>query len=271
MGIGAAIAGAGALSAGASIIGAKTSADAAKSAASTQAQAADEAAQATLSMYNQNVARVQPWVTAGQQALTELQGATGTQSDGSGNWQTSPLLAPFQPTLSQLQQTPGYQFTLQQGEEAAQNGFAAQGLASSGAAQKGAINYAEGLAGTTYQQQFQNYLTQNAQEYNMLSGLSSGGQAAAGTQSALGANAQTQANALTTSAAAATAGGTVGSANALTGGLSSLSSSAGNSALLYALTSGGAYSPTSGLPSSSTLNVLQQQANANVASGAAGL
>lgn len=151
---------------------------------------------------------------------------------------------PFAPTLDQLQKTPGYQFTLDQGLKAAQNSYAGLGLAKSGAASKGAINYAEGLAGTTFQQQFQNYIT------NYMTGFSSdlaSRQAIEGfllplVQSGQGAAANVGAGALTTGANVgstivgagnALAAGQVGSANAIGAGLGNL----GNIGLTTALLS----------------------------------
>jgi hypothetical protein len=82
--------------------------------------------------------------------------------------------------MSDLENTPGYQFTLGQGEKATTNANSAMGLANSGVEGKGLANYAEGLASTTFQQQFQNYLQQNQQKYNMLMGPTQLGAGAAG-------------------------------------------------------------------------------------------
>ncbi|MDE1896031.1 MAG: hypothetical protein KGH91_03030 [Rhodospirillales bacterium] len=85
----------------------------------------------------------------------------------------------FDPTMAQLEQTPGYQFALQQGQEATQNGYAARGLGVSGAALKGAANYASGLADQTYTNQA-NIYNQNRQiTGNLLTGVSGMGQQAA--------------------------------------------------------------------------------------------
>jgi hypothetical protein len=62
--------------------------------------------------------------------------------------------APGQMTQAELAATPGYQFTLNQGLQAVQNSAAAKGLGVSGAALKGAADYATGLADSTYQTQF---------------------------------------------------------------------------------------------------------------------
>ena len=55
---------------------------------------------------------------------------------------------------AELEQTPGYQFTRDQGLQAVQNSAAARGLGVSGAALKGAATYATGLADQTYKDQF---------------------------------------------------------------------------------------------------------------------
>lgn len=57
-----------------------------------------------------------------------------------------------------LEATPGYQFTRDQGLKATQNGFAAKGLANSGAALKGAAQFTTGLANQTYEQRLNDYL-----------------------------------------------------------------------------------------------------------------
>ena len=137
-----------------------------QSAASKKQYEAEMAAlQFQKQVYQQNTARLQPWVNQGNLALNEL------------NARLPQLTTPF--SAANLAQTPGYQFTLGQGLQATQNGQAAQGLGNSGSALRGAEQYAQGLASTTYNQQLQNYLAQNSQIYNMLSGVSSQGENAA--------------------------------------------------------------------------------------------
>jgi hypothetical protein len=132
-----------------------------------------QAAEAAISGYvNKNLT---PYAQGGQQIFGQLQ------------QQLPQLTQAFQPTMAQLEQTPGYQFTLDQGLQTAQNGYAAAGLGKSGNALAGATQYAEGLASTTYQQQFQNYMAQNLQAYNMLLGGSQlGAQAGAAGASTIG-------------------------------------------------------------------------------------
>lgn len=223
------ILGAAAVGAVGAVGGGLIQANAAKSAAGTQAAAADQASNNTLAMFNTTQTNLAPFRQAGQNALGQLSGELGN------------LTTPFQPTTAQLQSTPGYQFTLGQGLQAAQNSFASQGLGTSGAAEKGAVNYAEGLAGTTYQQQFQNYLTQNQQIYGMLGNLGSLGENAAATTGSQGLTATGQSGAFTTAGAAASAAGTVGAANATANSLNSLGGTASNLALLSTLQQGGLF------------------------------
>lgn len=244
MGVGAAIAGTAVVGSVASLASSANSASAAKSAAATEANASNNAAAQQLAEFNQIRNDLGPYRSVGEGAAPQLASLTGTGPGG--NPLTAPLTAPFTPTLAQLQSTPGYQFTLNQGLQATQNSYAAQGLGQSGAALKGAANYAEGLAGTTYQQQFGNYLAQNQQIYNMLTGETNLGETAATQTGQLGTQNVSAANALSTGGAAASAAGTVGAANALAAGGAGLASSANNASLLLSLQNQGLYGGGSG-------------------------
>lgn len=185
IGLGTAVLGAGALSAGAGIFGSLTAAQA-------QENAANTASQTQLGMFNQGASAisqaqggVQSAVQSGQQSLVPYLGL-GQQFSNLLSGSIGNLTQPFQPTMAQLSQTPGYQFTLGQGEQAVTNANSAMGLANSGVQGKGLANYAEGLASTTYQQQFQNYLQQNQQIYNQLYGGTQLGAGAAQQYGALG-------------------------------------------------------------------------------------
>lgn len=179
MPIGAAIGGVGALaSAGASVWGANKAADA-------QTQAANMANKTVQDQYATNASNLAPWMQNGANSsglVNFLTGASGTAPTGynGGAGAGGSLTAPFAPTMDQLSKTPGYQFTLDQGTKGVQNSYASKGLASSGAAMKGAADYASGLASQTYQQQFQNYWGQNKSIYDMLTGQSQQGLSAAG-------------------------------------------------------------------------------------------
>lgn len=91
----------------------------------------------------------QPYSQAGQQALANMQA----------------------PSLEALQNDPGYQFRLQQGNEALERSMAARGMSQSGAALKAAQEYGQALADQTYNDYFtrQNQLANYG--YRAASGL----------------------------------------------------------------------------------------------------
>jgi len=140
---------------------------------SMQQQSASDANAAQLQMYNQMRSDLMPYMQTGQSANSALANLTGINTD---NPLTSPLLSPIKMDEATLETTPGYQFNLQQGLKSVQNSAAARGLGSSGAALKGAASYATGLADSTYQNQFNNALTNQNNQFSRLMGLTQLGQ-----------------------------------------------------------------------------------------------
>ena len=165
------------------------------------------------------------------------------------------LTQAFNPTQAQLSSMPGYQFQLQQGLEATQNGFAARGLGSSGAAMKGAANYAEGLANSNYMNDANIFYQNENNAYNKLAatanlGLNAASGAAQANTAYTGAAANAligQSNAAANSnlyAAQAQAAGQVAAANDLGQGITN----AANMGLGYSMYQGamnGGGSPSS--------------------------
>lgn len=178
---------------------------------------------------------LQPYVNLGQTGAMTVNNAL----TGANNGQM----------LQALQQMPGYQFQLQQGLEAAQNGFAAKGIGSSGAAMKGAADYANGLAASNYQNYFNNALTAAGLGANAASLQS---QNIANLNTAAG-NAlfggATNAASLGLAGANAVAAGQAASANAIGNGIAN----AGNSLSQYALLQGLQGNGLSGAASASPL------------------
>jgi hypothetical protein len=103
--------------------------------------------------------------------------------------------------------------------EAAQNGFASKGLGSSGAAMKGAADYATGLANNTLVTQQQIFSANQQNAYNKLMGGASMGENAAAQTGTIGSNYVNAATQAQMSGANASAAGTIGSANAWANGL----------------------------------------------------
>ena len=166
-----------------------------------------------------------PYTQAGAGAVTQLSNLLGSPG---GGWNQS-----FQaPTAAQAAATPGYQFQLQQGQQALQNSAAARGGLLSGGTAKALDQYSQGLASTDYQQTynnaFQNYQQQYQQYQNQvgnlqnLSGLGQSAtqnltnlsQAGAQNQGALDYNFAGQQNQAITNYGNAKASGYVGQANA---------------------------------------------------------
>ena len=198
MPLGAGLGIAGIAGAGASIYGSTQAANA-------QTQAAQMANQTIQQQYAQNSQNLAPWMTNGANAsglVNYLTGASNTAPTGynGGAGGQGALTQTFNPTQAQLAGTPGYQFTLGQGLKSVQNSYAAKGLGSSGAALKGAADYATGDASTTYNQQFQNYLQQNQSIYSMLTGQSQQGLSAASALTGAGTTAAGQQSANTVGA-----------------------------------------------------------------------
>ncbi len=236
IGIGSAVAG---------VAGSALSSSAASSAAKDQQQSAQQAENLQNAQWQYSQQQELPYIQAGDNAETREQ----VLLDNYNNTVTpylSTLTGLGNSTTAQaaLAQTPGYQFALNQGLQATQNSNAAQGLGVSGAALKGAANYATGLANNTYQQQYQNALSNYNAAANSFSNQfnANNNLATLGEGAAIGAGAQTQQAAsnqtgLITGAGNAAAAGTVGSANALAGGLNGLGNSAVSGFLLNNLLS----------------------------------
>lgn len=219
MGIGAALGAAGAIG------GALISSNGAQSAAQTQANAANQASQTQLSMFNQTRQSLQPFMSAGTSALSQLAnifgfgGGTGTGGTtgaaGSGGYNGAAA-------LSQLTNTPGYQFELQQGQQALDHSGAAAGMTLSGSQLKAEQQFGQGFAQANAYQPYINELNAVA---------SQGENAAAGVGSQATATGQGVASSQL-AAGQATASGQVANANILgqatTQLLSGLGSSYGN-------------------------------------------
>lgn len=148
--------------AAAAIFGASRSSRAAQSAADTSAAATDRATQLQRQMYEENVARQQPFLQTGTEFFNRL---ADLQRGG--------------PSATQnfLQMDPGYGFRLSEGMKALERSAAARGGLVSGATMKGLQRYGQDLASQEY-----------GAAYNRLASLANVGPRAAGVMSDLGQN-----------------------------------------------------------------------------------
>jgi len=206
------------------------------SAASTASGAAKDAADLQRQQFETTRGDLLPYNTAGQSVLPDLTALarSGPYGGGKNYLAMAEDNLPLNMTQAQLEQTPGYQFTRDQGLKSVQSAAAARGLGVSGAALKGAATYATGLADSTYSKRFEEAQTRFSDIYNLntgqqsnlqgqfnrLSGVATLGESAAAQTGALGtAAAKTEGQGLM-SAGQYSAAGTQGAANALQGGIS---------------------------------------------------
>ncbi len=217
---------------GTGLVSAGVQAYSAHQAANAQSNAATQAAATQMAMYNQTNANLSPFRQAGVDATTQLQGMLPDLTKGVS-------VNPQDFTNSDQ-----YKFLQSQGERAVTNSSAARGLATSGAALKGASAFETGLNSTQWQQNFNNQVTNQTNAYNRLKGLIDTGE-----------------NAAAQTGTAATATGTgvgqtqIASGNAQAAGINAAGTAAGNFAssvpsafLVSGLYGKNANSGSSGLP-----------------------
>lgn len=146
--------------AAASLLGSSMSARAAKEAAGTSAESAEKALALQQRIYEESIARQQPFLAGGTEDYNRLR---SLMSGGPGAAQQF------------LQMDPGYGFRLGEGLKAMERGAAARGGLMSGAALKAGQRYGQDLASQEY-----------GAAYNRLAGLANVGPQAAGVMSNLG-------------------------------------------------------------------------------------
>lgn len=122
-------------------------------------------------------------------------------------------------TMADYQADPGYQFRLDQGQQALERSAAARGGLLSGGALKDTTAYAQGAASQEYGNAYNRFNNDQANVWNRLSGLAGVGQQANNTIAQVGSNTVSQIGQNTIGAGNAIAAGQVGSANAINGAI----------------------------------------------------
>lgn len=246
---------------GGSVVGGLVSSSGAQSAAQTQANAANNAQQISQQEFNTITQQEQPFLQGGYGALSNLDymlgigpnnapgntsspsgtpgmsytaGAGGSivpqlSAGSSGAQATGPtsaaggygsLVSPF--TAQNFQQlSPAYQFQQQQGMQGVLNGDTSGQGALSGATQKDLIGYNQNLANTSFNNAFNQYQTQQGNIFSRLSGIANLGQSAATNTAQTGTALAGQAAQSATNVGTALAAGQIGSANAISGAVTS--------------------------------------------------
>ena len=124
------------------------SSQAAKSAAKTQARAVENAAQAQLAQYEQTREDIAPYRELGYRALVPL------ESLAQQPFQYGAFAAPepkfVAPTAQTLQEDPGYQFRVQEGQRDLERSAAGRGILQSGPTLKAITQYGQELGSQEY-------------------------------------------------------------------------------------------------------------------------
>lgn len=162
-----AVVGSGIIGAGATIIGANKAADA-------QKDAAGKAIAFQQDQYNTTRADLAPYRDTGLDAAGRLKS------------RLTELTTPISVDPNELENSDYYKFASTQGQRGVTNSAAARGLATSGAALKGAATFAKGLATDTYKTTFEMQNTNQTNAYTRLKGLIDTGENAGAQTGALG-------------------------------------------------------------------------------------
>lgn len=217
---------------GSALIGSKASGKA----ADVQAKAAEQGTAAQERMFAEQNRLQEPFRQGGMAAqnrlLTYFGLPGGAEGADFGRYTKDFSAADFQAD-------PGYAFRLAEGQKALDRQAAARGGLISGGALKAAQRYGQEMGSQEYQNAYNRYQTNRANQLQPLQSLMGAGQTAANTlTNAAGVMGQNQAAGLA-NAAQARASGYVGGANALTGGLGQYMNYTQSQNLLNSLQGGG--------------------------------
>lgn len=153
---------------GAALIGGAMSSRSSKKAAQQQAQSADKASEVQKEMYEQTRKDLDPYRVAGGTALEQMMGKMTPEGYFNQIYDGQDVYA-----------DPSYQFRLNQGLKAVEQGSASQGNLLSGATLKALNNYAQESASQEYANAYNRFNADQTNQYNRLSNLIGMGQNAA--------------------------------------------------------------------------------------------
>ena len=179
---------------GGSLLGAGANIYSANKAANAQQQSSDQANATAQQVSNQqialqkdqfdkNYAMQQPIYADGTTARNRLMQLYGLTPGGEGN---GSAMRNF--SAQDFQQDPGYQFRMDQGQQALERSAASRGGLLSGAAAKDTMRFSQGLGSQEYGAAYDRFQTNRANQLNPLQSLANNAQTAAGTLGAAGQN-----------------------------------------------------------------------------------
>lgn len=210
------------------VAGAVISSNATSNAANTQAGAANYATQVQQQEFQQQQQNQQPWLQAGSSALSQMQNPSFQQNF----------------TAADFQQDPGYQFDLQQGQEALQRSAAARGGLQSGGTMKGLAQYTQGMASNEYQNAYNRFQQNKTTNFNELASMAGMGQTGVGQMGQAGQNMANNVGGIAMSNANAQGAAGIAGANAWGGAINNGINTGANTLMSQAYMN--RFSPSSG-------------------------
>lgn len=222
---------------GSAVIGGVVASNSAKKAANAQRDASQLASQTELEQFYQNREDMQPWREAGAGALSQLTAGTGAGGDFNRDF-----------TLADFTRDPGYDFRMQQGQQALERSAAARGGALGGAALKGIARYGQDYASGEYQNAYNRFNNDRTQRFNRLASIAGVGQTATRDVAQMGS--QTASNVANNiiGAGNAQASSYVGQGNAIGGAAQSLGNFAMNQYFMNQMKPGMTTAPAASTP-----------------------
>lgn len=147
-----------------------------------QRQATESANQMLAQGRTQATNLLAPFIMAGQDVMTPLRQFIDPNNQGGGLNMLMRLIQPGPEQNALLAQTPGYQFSLDQGNRAVMNRLASRGLGgSAGAVAKGVAGYTQGLAAQTWKDVVDRLQAAFTSGAGAMQGMANMGAGAAGT------------------------------------------------------------------------------------------
>jgi hypothetical protein len=231
---------AGLIGAGGSIISSIFGSNAATKASQAQVAEENQALAFQEQEYAQQQANQAPFLQAGQYSIGQLQADLAAGTFGPGSQGAAPQFSA--PTLAQAQNTPGYEFQLEEGDKGITRGAAAAGGAVTGGTLAALDSYNVNSANSNYNTLFNQALSGygaslntytanlNAQQqaFNQLAGTASIGEGAAVNLGQTGAQASNTIGSTLSSIGNSQAAGIIGSTNAITNGITNATGAIGN-------------------------------------------
>ena len=193
---------------GAALLGGILGGRSSKKAASQQANAATQASQLQNQQFQQTRSDLAPWMQQGQASLSQLGQLTAPGGQ---------LMQPF--GMEQFQQSPAYQFNLEQGMDAINKATRARRTNYAPATLQDIGKYSQGMASNEFLNAYNMYNQDQGSVYSRLMGMSQLGENAGAQTGAFGNQSAQAQGGYMTDAGAARAAGTMGQANAWAGAL----------------------------------------------------